>query len=82
MVKVYYDSDASLDPLKDKIIAVVGYGNQGHAQAQNMRDSGLNVIVGNIRDDFWDMAVKAGFDVYPIFSQVTAELSQSGRPVF
>ncbi|MCD6593236.1 ketol-acid reductoisomerase, partial [Candidatus Bathyarchaeota archaeon] len=45
-MKIYFDRDASLDPIKDKTIAVIGYGSQGHAQAQNMRDSGLNVIVG------------------------------------
>ena len=46
MVKMYYDADASLDALKGKTIAVIGYGSQGHAQAQNMRDSGLEVIIG------------------------------------
>lgn len=44
-MKVYYDKDADLGILKDKTIAVVGYGSQGHAQAQNMRDSGLDVII-------------------------------------
>ena len=46
MVQIYYDNDADLGVLKDKTIAVIGYGNQGHAQAQNLKDSGLNVIVG------------------------------------
>ncbi|MEW5952169.1 MAG: ketol-acid reductoisomerase [Bacillota bacterium] len=45
MVKVYYDQDADLGVLQGKIIAVVGYGSQGHAQAQNLKDSGLNVVV-------------------------------------
>lgn len=45
MVKVFYDSDANLDLLKNKTVAVIGYGSQGHAQAQNLRDSGVNVIV-------------------------------------
>ncbi|MCC5875099.1 MAG: ketol-acid reductoisomerase [Candidatus Sumerlaeia bacterium] len=44
-MNVYYDKDADLGLLKDKVIAVVGYGSQGHAQAQNMRESGLNVII-------------------------------------
>ena len=44
--KVYYDDDADLSLLKDKTIAIIGYGSQGHAQAQNLRDSGCNVIVG------------------------------------
>ncbi len=45
MAKVYYDSDINYDAIKDKTIAVIGYGSQGHAQAQNLKDSGLNVIV-------------------------------------
>jgi ketol-acid reductoisomerase len=43
---IYYDKDASLDPLLGKSIAVIGYGSQGHAHALNLRDSGLNVVVG------------------------------------
>ena len=43
---IYYDSDANLELLKDKTIAILGYGSQGHAQAQNLRDSGCNVIIG------------------------------------
>jgi ketol-acid reductoisomerase len=44
-MQVYYDKDADLKVISDKLIAVIGYGSQGHAQAQNLRDSGLNVIV-------------------------------------
>jgi len=67
MVKIYFDKDSSLDPLKDKTIAVVGYGSQGHAQAQNMRDSGLNVIIG-VRPEgsSWKRAKNDGFEVYSI----------------
>jgi ketol-acid reductoisomerase len=43
---IYYDRDASLDPLVGKTIAVIGYGSQGHAHSQNLRDSGLKVVVG------------------------------------
>ncbi len=43
---IYYDNDADLSLLKDKTIAIIGYGSQGHAQAQNLRDSGCNVVVG------------------------------------
>ena len=43
---MYYDNDADLALLKDKTIAIIGYGSQGHAQAQNLRDSGCNVVVG------------------------------------
>jgi len=67
MVKVYYDADVSLDPLKNKTIAVIGYGSQGNAQAQTMRDSGLNVILG-LRPEgkSWNRAKKDGFEVYPV----------------
>ena len=43
---IYYDNDADLSLLKDKTIAILGYGSQGHAQAQNLRDSGCNVVIG------------------------------------
>ncbi|MBP6991801.1 MAG: ketol-acid reductoisomerase [Spirochaetes bacterium] len=48
MAKMYYDNDADLGVLKNKTIAIIGYGSQGHAQAQNLRDSGLNVIVAEL----------------------------------
>ena len=43
---IFYENDATLGPLQDKIIAIIGYGAQGHAHALNLRDSGLSVIVG------------------------------------
>jgi len=46
MARMYYDSDANLDLLAGKTIAIIGYGSQGHAHALNLRDSGMNVIVG------------------------------------
>ena len=46
MAKLYYDQDCDLNVLKGQTIAVIGYGSQGHAQAQNMKDSGLNVVIG------------------------------------
>ena len=48
MAKMYYDKDADLGVLKGKKIAIIGYGSQGHAQAQNLRDSGLEVIVADL----------------------------------
>jgi ketol-acid reductoisomerase len=71
MVKVYYDTDVSLALLKNKIIAVIGYGSQGCAQAQNMRDSGLNVILG-LRPEgkSWNRAKKDGFEVYSVSEAV------------
>ncbi len=67
MVKIYYDADISLDLLKERTIAVVGYGSQGQAQAQNMRDSGLDVIVGlRLGGESWKKAKKDGFEVCPV----------------
>jgi ketol-acid reductoisomerase len=44
--KIYYDDDAGLDTLRDKTVAIIGYGSQGHAHALNLRDSGIDVVVG------------------------------------
>ncbi len=67
LAKIYYDKDADLEVLKDKTIAIIGYGNQGHAQANNLRDSGCKVIVGNVRGDrYWQQAVADGFEVLDI----------------
>lgn len=64
MAKIYYEKDADLGVLKEKVIAIVGYGNQGHAQAQNLRDSGLKVIVGELESSpGWMRAKEAGFEV-------------------
>ena len=61
-VKVYYDDDADLSLLKGKTIAIIGYGSQGHAQAQNLRDSGCNVIVGQRPGGAnYDLAISHGF---------------------
>jgi ketol-acid reductoisomerase len=48
LVKIYHDQDADLKALSDKTIAIVGWGNQGHAQGENLKDSGLNVIAADI----------------------------------
>lgn len=66
MAKIYYDKDADLGPLEGKTIAIIGYGNQGQAQANNLRDSGCKVIIGSIKDPSYDQAVKDGFEVYDI----------------
>jgi ketol-acid reductoisomerase len=60
--KVYYDDDADLSALKGKKIAIIGYGSQGHAQAQNLRDSGCDVVVGQRPGGpNHDLAVSHGF---------------------
>lgn len=63
---VYYDEDADLAVLDDRTVAVIGYGNQGRSQALNMRDSGVDVIVGNRGDDYRERAEADGFDAYDI----------------
>ncbi|HEX4069717.1 MAG TPA: ketol-acid reductoisomerase [Planctomycetaceae bacterium] len=61
--KIYYDDDADLSLLKNKTIAILGYGSQGHAQAQNLRDSGCKVIIGQRKGSAnYDLAVKHGFE--------------------
>ncbi|MFN2363435.1 MAG: ketol-acid reductoisomerase, partial [Halarsenatibacteraceae bacterium] len=63
MVDVYYDKDADLGRLEGKKIAVIGYGSQGHAQAQNLRDSGLDVVVGQRKGGkSYEQAVADGFE--------------------
>lgn len=62
VAKIYYDNDADLSLLKDKTIAILGYGSQGHAQALNLRDSGCNVIVSELPGSpNYDLAVSHGF---------------------
>src|SRR3972149_6448947 len=61
-MKIYYDKDANLNHLKGKKIAIIGYGSQGHAQAQNLRDSGLNVVVAELEGtENYQFAVRDGF---------------------
>jgi ketol-acid reductoisomerase len=60
-VKLLQEQDASLEPLAGKTVAVLGYGNQGRAQALNLRDSGVQVIVGNREDEYRELAVREGF---------------------
>jgi ketol-acid reductoisomerase len=64
MAKIYYDKDAKLELVKNKVIGIIGFGSQGHAHAQNLRDSGCKVLVGELKNsEPWKAAVKAGFEV-------------------
>src|SRR5215213_7016296 len=59
---IYYDKDADLSALKGETVAIIGYGSQGHAQAQNLRDSGVDVVVGQRPGSAnYDLAVSHGF---------------------
>ncbi|MDY7003004.1 MAG: ketol-acid reductoisomerase [Cyanobacteriota bacterium] len=67
MARMYYDTDANLDILNDKTIAIIGYGSQGHAHALNLKDSGSKVIVGLYPGSkSAHKAKEAGLDVYPV----------------
>lgn len=66
MVKILHDNDADLSVLSGKTVAVIGYGSQGSAQALCMRDSGVNVIIGSIKDASYDKAASEGFKVMSI----------------
>ena len=62
-MKVYYEQDADLTLLKDKTVAIIGYGSQGHAHAQNLRDSGVKVVVGQRPGgDNYELAKEHGFN--------------------
>ncbi len=64
MAKIYYDSDADLALLEGKVVGIIGYGSQGHAQAQNLRDNGCQVIVAEAEGTpGWKNATDAGFRV-------------------
>lgn len=67
MAKMYYDSEANLELLKGRKIAVIGYGSQGHAQAQNLKDSGLDVVVGlHSESKSWKRAEVDGLKVVTV----------------
>ena len=66
MSQIYHDDHADLDVLEDQTVALVGYGNQGRSQALNLRDSGVNVIIGNVRDQAAARAKADGFSVSSI----------------
>ncbi len=64
---IYYDNDADLKALEGKTVAILGYGSQGHAHAQNLRDSGVNVIVGQRPGSpNYELAVSHGFEPLPV----------------
>ncbi len=73
-MEVYYDKDADLSILKDKTIAIIGYGSQGHAQALNLRDSGVNVVVAELEGTpNFELAKEHGFD--PVSAEEAAKMA-------
>src|SRR5579863_7284213 len=82
MAQVFYDDSCDLKFLKGKTIAVLGYGSQGHAQAQNMRDSGLNIIIGLKNDSrSAPVAKEDGFQVLsPFDASAKADIIQLLAP--
>ena len=73
MAVIYYDKDADLSYLKDEKIAILGYGSQGHAHAQNLRDSGLSVVVADLPGTpNWIQAEKDGLEVKTVAEAVEA----------
>jgi ketol-acid reductoisomerase len=72
-VKVFYDKDCDLSLIKGKTVAIIGYGSQGHAHAQNLNDSGVTVLVGLRKGGAsWDKVAKAGLKVAEVNEAVAA----------
>ena len=77
MIKIYGNDDADLNVLNERTACIIGYGNQGRAQGLNLRDSGVDVIVGGITDASWHRAKEDGFPVYS-----TAEAAKKADIIF
>lgn len=69
-MKIYYDQDADLQQIKGKKVAIIGYGSQGHAHANNLKDSGMNVVVGLREGGSWRKAEASGLKVMPVADAV------------
>src|SRR5204862_6961319 len=70
-INVYYDKDADLSIIQSKKVAILGYGSQGHAHAQNLKDSGVDVTVALRKGSkSWDKAVNAGLKVKDVAEAV------------
>lgn len=71
MARTWKDDDISLEPLSGQTIAVIGYGIQGDAQANNLKDSGLDVIVGTRKGDSWNNAMADGHKTMSVSDAVS-----------
>ena len=75
-MQVFYDKDADLSLIKGKTVAIIGYGSQGHAHAANLKESGVNVVIGLRQGGSWKKAEAAGHDV-----RTVAEATQAADVV-
>ena len=66
MSKIYHENDATLEILENKTVSIIGYGNQGRSWALNLRDSGINVVVGNPEDEYAPLCREDNFDYVSI----------------
>src|SRR3989304_5420356 len=69
-MNIYYDKDADLKHITDKKVAIIGYGSQGHAHANNLKDSGAEVVIGLRKGNSWKKAEGAGFEVLSVSEAV------------
>ena len=70
-MKIYYDDDANLELIKKLNVTIIGYGSQGHAHANNLKDSGVDVTVGLREGSLsWSKAFEAGLKVMPVDQSV------------
>src|SRR3989338_971206 len=69
-MNIYYDKDADLKNITDKKVAIIGYGSQGHAHANNLKDSGAEVVIGLRKGNSWKKAEGAGFEVLSVSEAV------------
>ena len=78
-LKIYYEADAPIDALKGKKVAVIGYGSQGHAHSQNLRDSGIEVAVDGTGVGVGGIGVEVGDGVAVGCQNSTWVLTLGGR---
>jgi ketol-acid reductoisomerase len=69
-MKIYYDKDADIQQIRNKTVAVIGYGSQGHAHALNLKESGVSVIIGLREGASWKKAEQSGLKVMPVADAV------------
>ena len=79
-MKVYYDKDANLEKIRGKKVAIIGFGSQGHAHAQNLKESGVDVTVGLRKDgSSWKKAEAAGVKVANVADALVREAPGDAR---